>query len=156
MNPKVDWFFDKDTQWKREYAKLRTILLDCGLTEELKWGVPCYSLQKNNIALIHGFKAYCAILFHKGVLLKDDNNILIQQTKNVLSARQIRFKNLEEIVTLEATINAYIFEAIAIENAGLEVKMKKTAEFEMPEEFKNTLDKNPELNVAFKALTPGR
>jgi uncharacterized protein YdeI (YjbR/CyaY-like superfamily) len=136
MNPKVNWFFDKDTKWKKEYQELRKIVLDCTLEEALKWGVPCYTFKKNNIVLIHGFKNYCALLFHKGVLLKDTNNILIQQTENVQSARQLRFTNLQEIVDLKSTIKAYVFEAIEVEKAGLEVKMKKTSEFKMPDEFK--------------------
>ncbi|WP_120202950.1 YdeI/OmpD-associated family protein [Ichthyenterobacterium magnum] len=156
MNQKVDWFFEKDTKWQKEYEKLRAIVLDCGLTEELKWGVPCYTFRKNNIVLIHGFKDYCALLFHKGVLLKDTNNILIQQTKNVQSARQIRFANLQEINDLKQVIKTYIFEAIEVEKAGLEVKMKKTSEFEMPDEFKKALDNNSDLKTAFYALTPGR
>lgn len=156
MNPKVDWFFDKDTKWKKEYAKLRSIILDCGLSEELKWGVPCYMFQKSNIVLIHGFKNYCALLFHKGALLKDTDNLLIQQTENVQSARQIRFTNLKEIMDKEALLKAYIFEAIEVEKAGLEVKMKKTKEFKMPDEFKKKLDNNPDLKTAFEALTPGR
>lgn len=156
MNQKVDWFFEKDTKWQKEYEKLRAIVLDCGLTEELKWGVPCYTFQKNNIVLIHGFKDYCALLFHKGVLLKDTNHILIQQTKNVQSARQIRFANLQEIIDLKVVIKTYIFEAIEVEKAGLEVKMKKTSEFEMPAEFKKALDNYSDLRTAFYALTPGR
>lgn len=156
MNPKVDWFFEKDTKWKKEYEMLRAIVLDCGLTEELKWGVPCYTFRKNNIVLIHGFKEYCALLFHKGALLKDTNNILIQQTKNVQSARQIRFANLQETIDLKQVIKTYIFEAIEVEKAGLEVKMKKTSEFEMPAEFKKALDNNSDLRTAFYTLTPGR
>lgn len=156
MNSKVDWFFDKDTPWKKEYGKLRSIVLDCGLTEELKWGVPCYTFQNSNIVLIHGFNDYCALLFHKGVLLKDTNNILIQQTKNVQSARQIRFTNLKEIMDKEAVLKAYIFEAIEVEKAGLKVKMKKPKDFKMPDELKKKLDDNPGLKTAFEALTPGR
>ncbi|PHR44178.1 MAG: hypothetical protein COA32_15120 [Fluviicola sp.] len=156
MNQKVDWFFDKDSNWQKEYRKLRAIVLSCGLIEELKWGVPCYTFQKNNIVLIHGFKGYCALLFHKGVLLKDTNNILIQQTENVQSARQIRFINFQEIIDLEQIIKTYIFEAIEVEKAGLEVKMKKTSEFKMPDEFKNALENNSDLKSAFYALTPGR
>ena len=156
MNQKVDWFFEKDTKWQKEYEKLRAIILDCGLIEELKWGVPCYTFQKNNIVLIHGFKEYCALLFHKGVLLKDTNNVLIQQTENVQSARQIRFAKLQEIIGLKKVIKTYIFEAIEVEKAGLEVKMKKTSEFEMPVEFKKALDSNSILKTAFYALTPGR
>ncbi len=156
MNPKVDWFFAKDSKWQNEYAELRNIVLDCGLQEELKWGVPCYTHNKSNIVLIHGFKDYCALLFHKGVLLADPENILIQQTKHVQSARQIRFKNLKEIKQEEAIIKTYIFEAIEVEKAGLEVKLKKTSEFEMPEEFEQRLTEVPELKVAFEKLTPGR
>ncbi len=156
MNPKVDWFFDKETKWQKEYKKLRTIVLDCGLTEELKWGVPCYTFKKSNIVLIHGFKEYCALLFHKGILLNDTNGILIQQTENVQSARQIRFIDLQEIQELEPILKTYIYEAIEVEKAGLEVKMKKTSEFKMPDEFKKALADNPSLKSAFKALTPGR
>ena len=156
MNPKVNWFFDKDTKWKREYNKLRKIVLDCTLVEELKWGVPCYTFKESNVLLIHGFKEYCAILFHKGVLLQDLENILIQQTPNVQTARQIRFTNLADIIESEATIKAYIFEAIEIEKAGLEVKMKKTAEFKMPDELTQAFEHNPDLETAFYQLTPGR
>jgi uncharacterized protein YdeI (YjbR/CyaY-like superfamily) len=156
MNSKVDWFFHKDTKWQQEYQKLRTIVLSCGLTEELKWGVPCYTFQSNNIVLIHGFKNYCALLFHKGVLLSDTDSILIQQTKHVQAARQLRFANLQEILDVEATIKAYVFEAIEVEKAGLEVKMKKTSEFDMPDEFKKALDADSNLKKAFQSLTPGR
>jgi len=156
MNPRVDFFFNKAGKWQKEYAKLRTIILDCGLNEELKWGVPCYTFQKKNIVLIHGFKDYCAILFFKGVLLQDTSAILIQQTKNVQSARQVRFTNVKEIARLEPVLKAYIYEAIEVENAGLKMKPKTTAEFEIPEEFKNKLDKNRALKKAFEALTPGR
>ena len=156
MNQKVDWFFNKATKWQMEYKKLRSVILDCGLLEELKWGVPCYTFQKHNIVLIHGFKEYCALLFHKGVLLKDTDNILIQQTENVQSARQLRFTNLQEIIDLEKVIKAYVFEAIEVEKAGLEVKMKKTSEFKMSGEFKKALDDNTELKSAFYNLTPGR
>jgi len=156
MNPKVDWFFDKDTNWQEEYEKLRMIILECGLTEELKWGCPCYSFEKKNIVLIHGFKEYCAVLFMKGVLLKDEENILIQQTENVQSARQIRFRDIREIYDLEPLLKAYIQEAIEVEKAGLKVDLKKTAEFNMPEEFRRKLEHNPTLKTAFEALTPGR
>lgn len=161
MNPKVDWFFTKATKWQEEYAKLRTIVLDTaatkqGLTEELKWGVPCYTYQKNNIVLIHGFKDYCALLFHKGVLLNDANGILIQQTENVQSARQIRFRNLQEIVDLEPILKTYIYEAIEIEKAGLKVVLKSPAEFNVAEEFQTEMDRNPALKKAFDELTPGR
>lgn len=156
MNPKVNWFFGKKTKWQKEYEILRTVVLDCGLTEELKWGVPCYTFRKNNIVLIHGFKEYCALLFHKGVLLKDAENILIQQTPNVQAARQIRFKGLPDIVVLKATIKAYIFEAIELEKAGLEVKMKETSEFAIPVELQIKFKESPDLKTAFEALTPGR
>lgn len=156
MNPKVDWFFDKDTKWQNEYEKLRTIILDCGLIEELKWGCPCYAFQKSNIVLIHGFKEYCALLFFKGALLNDPNDILIQQTKNVQSARQVRFTNVREIVKMEKILKAYIYEAIEVERAGLKVKLKKTSDFKIPEEFQKKLSKNLRLKTAFNALTPGR
>ena len=156
MNPKVDWFFAKDTQWQKEYGKLRTIILDCGLIEELKWGCPCYTFENTNIVLIHGFKEYCALLFFKGALLNDPNGILIQQTKNVQSARQIRFTNVREIVKMEKILKAYVYEAIEVERAGLKVKLKKTSEFKIPEEFQKRLDKSTALKKAFDALTPGR
>ena len=156
MNPKVDWFFSKDTQWQKEYEKLRKIILDCGLIEELKWGCPCYTFENTNIVLIHGFKEYCALLFFKGALLNDPNGILIQQTKNVQSARQIRFTNVREIVKMEKILKAYVYEAIEVERAGLKVKLKKTSEFKVPEEFQKRLDKNAALKKAFDALTPGR
>ena len=156
MNPKVDWFFTKDTQWQKEYEKLRTIILNCGLMEELKWGCPCYTFENTNIVLIHGFKEYCALLFFKGALLNDPNGILIQQTKNVQSARQIRFTNAKEIVKMEKILKAYVYEAIEVERAGLKVKLKKTSEFKTPEEFQKRLDKSAALKKAFDALTPGR
>src|SRR6266581_5060008 len=156
MNPKVDFYFSKAEKWQKELAKLRMIILDCGLTEELKWGQPCYTFQKSNIVLIHGFKEYCALLFFKGALLKDANGILIQQTENVQAARQIRFTNVREIVEMEPILKAYIKEAIEAEKGGLEVNYKKTSEFKMPEEFKNKLDEVPALKTAFGALTPGR
>jgi uncharacterized protein YdeI (YjbR/CyaY-like superfamily) len=135
---------------------LRLIILDYGLTEELKWGVPCYTFQNSNIVLMHGFKEYCAILFVKGALLKDANGILIQQTENVQSARQIRFTHLREIVEMESILKAYIYEAIEVEKAGLKVNYKKPAEFIVPEEFINKLEEVPGLQDAFEALTPGR
>ncbi len=156
METNIEWFFDKDTKWQEAYKKLREIILDCGLAEELKWGKPCYTINKSNVVLIHGFKDYCALLFHKGVLLGDPKNILIQQTENVQSARQLRFPTLKEITDLEATIKAYIFEATEVEKAGLEVKMKKTAEYDVPEELEKVLAKNAKLKKAFEALTPGR
>jgi uncharacterized protein YdeI (YjbR/CyaY-like superfamily) len=155
-NPKVDWYFTKAEKWKEESEKLRTIILDCGLTEELRWGKPCYTFQKSNIVLIHGFKEYCALLFFKGALLKDPKGILIQQTSNVQAARQIRFTNAGEIVKLEPILKAYIKAAIEVEKAGLKVNYKKTSDFAIPAEFQNKLDKIPALKTAFAALTPGR
>ncbi len=156
MNPKVDFYFDKEKKWKKEIEQLRTIVLDCGLTEELKWGCPCYTFNESNIVLIHVFKEYCAYLFFKGALLNDADGILIQQTENVQSARQARFTNVQEIVKMEKTLKAYIYEAIEVEKAGLKVKLKKTADFKVPEEFQIKLDKKPVLKKAFNALTPGR
>ena len=156
MNPKVDDFLNKAVKWKEEFEKLRKILLDCQLTEELKWGVPCYTFQNSNIVLIHGFKEYCALLFVKGALLKDVHGILTQQTENVQAGRQIRFTNVSEIVELENIIKAYIDEAIEVEKAGLEVEFKKNAEFIIPEELQNKFDENPDLKIAFEALTSGR
>ena len=156
MNHKVDWFFTKPTKWQKEYEKLRNIILDCGLIEELKWGCPCYTFHKKNIILIHGFKDYCAVLFFKGALLKDEHGILIQQTPNVQVPRQVRFTNIKEIVKLEKTLKAYIYEAIEAEKTGLKVKLKKTAEYTIPEELQNKLKKMPALKTAFNALTLGR
>ena len=156
MNPKVEFFFAKAKNWKEEYEQLRMIALDCGLTEELKWGCPCYTFQKRNIVLIHGFKEYCALLFMKGALLHDAEKILIQQTENVQSARQIRFTNFRKIVQLEPIIKSYIYEAIEVEKSGLKVVFKKSMELIFPEEFQNKLDKMPALKKAFEALTPGR
>lgn len=165
MNPKVDFFFNKPGKWQEAFLQLRSIALACGLTEELKWGKPCYTFpiespgrvnQSNNIVLIHGFKEYCALLFHKGALLKDPKGILIQQTENVQSARQIRFANIQEIVKTKATLKAYIKEAIEVEKSGQKVVLKKTSEFNMPEEFRKRLSKTPALKKAFRALTPGR
>jgi len=156
MNPKVDWFFSKDTKWQKEYEKLRMIILDCGLIEELKWGCPCYTFENTNIVLIHGIEEYYALLFFKGALLNDPNGILIQQTKNVQSARQIRFTNIKEIVKMEKNLKAYVYEAIEVERAGLKVKLKKTSDYKIPEEFQKNLDKNKALKTAFEKLTPGR
>jgi len=156
MNPKVDFYFSKAKRWQEELEKLRVIVLDCGLTEELKWGVPCYTFQKRNIVLIHVFKEYCALLFFKGALLNDPNGILVQQTKNVQAARQIRFTNVREMVKMKPILKAYIHGAIEVEKAGLKVNFKKTTEFIIPEEFQNKLDKIPSLKTAFDALTPGR
>lgn len=157
MNPKVvDRFLDKAQKWKEEMKLLRKICLDCGLTEDFKWMHPCYTLKGKNVVLIHEFKEYCALLFHKGALLKDTENILVQQTENVQAARQIRFTNIDEIIALESTIKAYIFEAIEVEKVGLEVKMKKVSEFDMPQELQQKFKEDPALKSAFKALTPGR
>lgn len=156
MNPKVDFYFDKAKNWQEELEKLRMIIPECGLTEELKWGVPCYTYQNRNIALIHVFKDYCAVLFFKGALLNDANGILVQQTQNVQSARQIRFTSVREIVEREPVLKAYIYEAIEVEKAGLEVSFKKTTEFTIPEEFQSKLKENSDLKTAFEALTPGR
>lgn len=155
-NPKVDWFFDKATQWRDEYEKLRMIALDCGLTEELKWGQPCYTLNGNNIVVIHGFNEYCAYLFFKGVLLNDSEGILIQQTENVQVPRQARFTSAKQIVDLEPVLKAYIFDAIELEKAGIKAKLKKTSDFPVAEEFQTKLDAMPALRAAFQTLTPGR
>ncbi len=156
MNPKVDFYFSKPSKWQEEIKKLRKIVLDCDLTEELKWGCPCYTFQKNNIVLIHVFKEYCALLFFKGALLQDSQGILVQQTKNVQSARQIRFTNAREITDKKTILKAYIYEAVEVEEAGLKVNFKKTREYDIPEEFQKKLDKNRILKTAFEALTPGR
>jgi len=156
MNPKVDFYFNKAEKWQEELEKLRIIILDCQLTEELKWGCPCYTYRDNNIVLIHTFKDYCAILFMKGALLHDTHGILIQQTENVQAARQIRFKSLQEIIELEYIIKVYIHEAIEVEKAGLKVELKKTSEYSIPDEFQTKLDEIPVLKIAFEALTPGR
>lgn len=155
-NPKVEFFFTKAKQWKDEYAKLREIALDCPLTEEVKWGVPCYTIDDKNVVLIHGFKEYCAMLFVKGVLMKDPAKILIIQTENVQSARQLRFKNLDEIEEMAHVIKAYIMEAIEVEKSGAKVEFKKTTEFKMPAEFQARLDTDEKLSIAFNSLTPGR
>ena len=156
MNPKVDVYLSKAKKWREELERLRMIILDCQLTEELKWGVPCYSFQENNIVLIHVFKEYCALLFIKGALLHDANGILIQQTKNVQAGRQIRFTNVLEIDEMKPILKTYIYEAIEVEKAGLKVNLKKTAEFIIPKEFQNKLDEIKVLQTAFDALTPGR
>lgn len=156
MNPKVNWFFEKESAWKESYAQLRGIVLACGLTEELKWGCPCYTVDGKNVVLIHGFKHYCALLFHKGALLKDADGILIQQTKNVQSGRQIRFTGVHEIAGRERLLKSYIREAVEVERSGAEVALKKTPEFEVPEEFALKLKSTPALKKAFQRLTPGR
>ncbi|MCW3119622.1 MAG: hypothetical protein JWM28_3704 [Chitinophagaceae bacterium] len=165
LNPKVDFYFNKANKWQKELEKLRMIVLDCGLTEELKWGVPCYTyptpslglkLQKSNIVLIHVFKEYCALLFFKGTLLNDTHGILIQQTENVQAGRQIRFTDVREIGKMEPILKAYIYEAMEVEKAGLKVNFKKAGEFKIPEEFQKKLKGTPALKTAFNALTPGR
>ncbi len=155
-NPKVDEFLHKAKQWQREFEKLRMIVLDCQLTEELKWGVPCYTFEGNNIVLIHGFKEYCALLFVKGALLHDPKGILISQTENTQAARQIRFTSVREVAELEPVIRDYIQEAMEVEKAGLKVDFKPAAEYAIPEEFQRKLDESPALKAAFDALTPGR
>lgn len=154
--PKVKFYFRRADKWKKELARLRAIVLDCGLTEELKWGCPCYTIDDNNIVLIHSFRDYCALLFFNGALLKDTHDLLVQQTKNVQAARQIRFDSVEEIDELESVVKTYIQEAIEVERAGLKVILKKTAEFDMPEELQLRLDEDPAFRTAFEALTPGR
>lgn len=156
MNSEVDWYFEKETKWQKEFKLLRTIITGCGLNEELKWGNPCYTFEGNNIVLIHGFKEYCALLFFKGSLLKDEHSILIQQTANVQAARQARFTNIKEITKVKPLLKEYIYEAIDVEKEGLKVPMKKTKEFNMPGEFEKKLREDSELKKAFKALTPGR
>lgn len=156
MNPKVDFYFTKEQKWQQEITKMRAIALSCNLTEELKWRTPCYTLNGNNIVLIHTFKEYCAFLFFKGALLNNTHDILIQQSKNVQATRQIRFTNLAQIDEQEAIIKTYIFEAIEVEKAGLKVTLKKTTEYEIPEEFQLKLNESTELKKAFEALTPGR
>lgn len=156
MNPDVDFYFDENTKWQKEIEQLRAIALDCGLEEELKWGCPCYTCQGSNVVLIHVFKEYCAFLFFKGALLNNASGILIQQTKNVQAARQVRFTNVQEIVKMKKILKACIYEAIEVEKAGLKVALKKTAAYDVPEEFQKVLNKNAALKTAFKALTPGR
>lgn len=155
-NPKVDWFFEKATPWQAEYAKLRSILLSCPVEEALKWGVPAYLHQDKNIALIHGFKDYCAVLFTKGVLLKDPKGVLIQQTPNVQSARQVRFTSVAQVTKLAPTLKAFVKQAIALEQAGVKVKLRKVEEYDMPAELQARLEDDAALNDAFEALTPGR
>ncbi|OXA70306.1 hypothetical protein B0A67_16060 [Flavobacterium aquidurense] len=156
MNPKVDFYFDEAKKWQKEQEELREIALECQLTEELKWGTPCYTFQNSNIVLIHSFKEYCALLFFKGALLSDTDGILIHQSKNVQAARQIRFTNLQEIKDQKIILKTYIYQAIEVEKSGLKVKLKKTKEFEVAEEFQKKLDQDSKLEAAFKALTPGR
>ncbi|HEX8547887.1 MAG TPA: YdeI family protein [Cytophagaceae bacterium] len=156
MNPKVDFYFNKANKWQKEIQQLRAIVLDCGLDEELKWGCPCYTSAGRNIALIHVFKQYCALLFFKGALLKDPKGILIQQTENVQAARQIRFTNLSDVMQMKATVEAYIREAMEVEKAGLKVPLKKNSEYSIPDEFQQKLHEDAGLKQAFEKLTPGR
>lgn len=155
-NPKVDAYLSRAEKWKKEFEQLIGILRDCQLTEELKWGKPCYAFQDTNVVIVQGFKEYCALMFCKGALVKDPKGILIQQTENVQAARQIRFTNVREIVGMRPVLKSYIHEAIEVEKAGLEVNYKRTSEFKVPEEFQKQLDKNPALKTAFNSLTPGR
>jgi uncharacterized protein YdeI (YjbR/CyaY-like superfamily) len=152
----ADWFFTKNTKWQEEYSELRLLVLECGLIEKVKWGSPCYVFEKSNVVLIHGFKAYCALLFMQGALMKDDQRLLIQQTANVQSARQLRFNNVEDILTRRLIIISYIDEAIKIDKAGLKFQLKETAGYDIPGEFQNALDTMPEVKHAFFSLTPGR
>ncbi|MBU5347285.1 YdeI/OmpD-associated family protein [Paenibacillus lautus] len=155
-NSKIDPYFNKLKKWKEEFKLLREIALDCGLTEDFKWMHPCYTLDDKNIVLIHGFKDYCALLFHKGALLKDPHGILIQQTANVQAARQIRFTNVQEIDEMQLILKTYIDEAIEVEKAGLQVNYKKNTEYTIPEELESKFVDMPDLKAAFEALTPGR
>jgi uncharacterized protein YdeI (YjbR/CyaY-like superfamily) len=156
MNPKVNFYFEKAKTWQEEIVKLRSIVLEIELTEELKWGVPCYTFQKNNLLLIHVFKEYCAVLFFKGALLSDSSGLLIQQTENVQAARQMRFTSMQDIIEKEVELKAYIYEAMEVEKAGLKVVLKPATEFKTPEELQAKFDKNPLFKAAFEALTPGR
>ena len=155
-NPKAEAFVRRSEKWQDELAQLRAIILECGLDEALKWGVPCYTFEGNNIVLIHEFKEYCAMLFFKGALLSDPDGLLVQQTANVQATRQLRFTNVQQVREQQAAIKGYVREAIAAEQAGLKVPMKETAEFRVPKEFQDKLDEIPELKAAFEALTPGR
>lgn len=155
-DPKVDFYFEKAEKWQEELELLRTIALDCHLKEELKWGSPCYTFDKANIVLIHAFKEYCAFLFFKGALMKDADNILIQQTENVQAARQVRFTSVDDILNVKDSLKRYIYEAAEIEKSGLKVELKKVSEFEIAEEFQIKLNENPDLKSAFYSLTPGR
>ncbi len=156
MSPSVDAFLARQGQWRAAFEKLRAIVCETGLTEDLKWGKPCYALEGRNVVLIHGFKEYCALLFHKGALLTDPDHVLIQQTENVQAARQIRFTSVQEVIDLEDTVRSYLREAIEVERAGLKVPLKKTADFKLPDELASALSASPTLQAAFAALTPGR
>jgi uncharacterized protein YdeI (YjbR/CyaY-like superfamily) len=155
-NPDVEFYFENDGRWKDHINHLRSILLDCGLIEQLKWGCPCYVFNNSNVVLIHVFKEYCALLFFKGALLKDPDGLLVQQTKNVQAARQLRFTDTRQIKRIAPVIKSYIYEAIEVEKAGLKVKLKKTSEYSVPPEFESALQKRPALKKAFASLTPGR
>ena len=156
MNPSVDFYFEKEKKWQKEIRQLRSIILECHLVEELKWGSPCYTFDKKNVVLIHTFKDYCALLFFKGALLKDPKKILIQQTANVQATRQARFTGMDEIIKRQQVLKAIIFEAIELEEAGIKVPLKTTTEYTVPEEFQHMIDKKPSLKKAFDGLTPGR
>ena len=156
MNTKVDFYFTNAKKWQKELERLRKIILECKLTEELKWGVPCYTFRNRNVIIIHAFKDYCAVLFVKGALLKDTKGILVRQTENVQSGRQIRFTNIKEINKIKVILKSYINEAVEVEKSGLKVKFKKTFEYKVPKEFQDRLNKMPDLNKAFIALSPGR
>lgn len=156
MNPKVDTLLSSTINWKPEMEKLRTVILQCALVEDIKWGQPCYTFNNSNVVLIHGFKEYCAVLFFKGALLKDTENVLIQQSENVQAARQMRFTSLDQILAIEKTLKTYVYEAIEVEKAGLKVELKKHTDLVFPAEFQNKLDQNIQLKTAFGALTPGR
>ena len=153
-NPKVDAYLEREETWRKEFEALRAIIRDFDLSEDFKWGHPCYALDKTNIVLMHGFKEYCALLFFKGALMKDPGGILIQQTENVQAARQIRFTGADEIKRMANSLKSYIQEAIEVEKAGLKVEFKK--EFDIPQEFQAKLDERADLKTAFEALTPGR
>ncbi len=155
-NPKVDAYLERQRTWREELTKLREILAASGLTEELKWGHPCYQLDGKNVALVHGFKEYCAVLFHKGALLPDPAGVLVQQTKNVQAARQIRFTSVRDVTKLRTTLKAYLREAIRVERAGMKVAFKKTEDYEVPEELASALARSAKLKAAFGALSPGR
>ncbi|TPV47113.1 DUF1801 domain-containing protein [Bacillus dicomae] len=156
MNPKVDGFLNSAKKWREEYEKLRSIVLDCELTEDFKWMHPCYTFERKNIVLIHGFKEYCALQFHKGALLQDTHRILVQQTKNTQAARQIRFTNMQEIIEMENILKKYITEAIDVEKRGLKIEKKEHKEIVIPEELQNKFDEMPTFKLAFESLTPGR
>lgn len=156
MNPKVNWFFEKNTKWQESFAELREIVLETGLTEELSWGCPCYTHNNDKIVLIHGFKDYCALLFLKGALLTDEHKILVQQTENVQAARQLRFKSLEDILAFKPLIIDYLKEATFKSQSGEKVKLKKTEAYSIPSEFQMAMDDSIAFKEAFNALTPGR